>query len=262
MRILCVILCLAMPAAWAHDSKPCERLLLAENERIAHEAARAAEQELRQRGARRIEARGYAILIGTMVGTAAATTYLSSSLPQGFQFLSHLLAQVSTLGIYVFGAPIWEPLSSGFRKLAFGVRGSHHPVQTGEPEFERLWRRTQEHYSLNAQMSRNVISQFIISVQNNFYEAHRAIHARNPVYAADQIAEAAFRLRTLFKDVPPGEPAVAAVVRSAFTHHVTVDAAFIGLVSDRLRRLDAKVDSDEARDYYELIIAAWLGPRD
>lgn len=239
-------------------SKQVENHQLAEVE-VVHRTSEVVFQDLKQKGVSVREARGYAILISAMVGSAAAATYLTSSLPQEFQFLSYFLAQVSTLGVYVFGAPIWEPLSSGFRKMAFGVRGSDSKVDSlADPKMEGIWRRTQEIYSLNEQMSRNVINQFVISVQQNFYEAYRASQSANPKYAADQIALAAYRLRTLFKDIPPEDTSVAIVVRSVFTDHIVVDEAFRTLVFERIRELDTSVSQPEVEKYYVQILRAWL----
>jgi hypothetical protein len=273
-RLFVFTLCfsLAPVGVFAHEADNCAKRL--DSARVVAEVRhddQAAElakwtservaEDLEKKGVRKIEARGYAILIAAMVGSAAATTYLTALLPPNFQFLSQLVQQISTLGVYVFGAPIWEPLSSGFRKLAFGVRGAGREAEEGsarDPELESLWRRTQESYSLNAQMSRNVISQFIISVQQNFYEAHRAIQTQNVDYASDQVAEAAYRLRTLFKDIPPTEPSIATVVRATFTNHIAIDQAFVDLVMLKISRLDRYSETELARDYYRQIVDLWL----
>lgn len=259
---------LPQTAMSAPEAPSCpEALSVTTPQTVAHITSRQTEEKLLQKGFGRREARGYAILVGTMVGSAAATTYLTSALPENFHFLSQLLSQISTIGIYVFGAPIWEPLSSAFRKLAFGVRGNGQGAGdeaeapgTADPSLEALWQRTQENYSLNAQMSRNTVTQFIISVQQNFYEAHRAATQSNPDYAADQIAEAAFRLRTLFKDIPPEEASIAQVVRSAFTNHNPVDANFLAKIHSRLSQLDPSYASSNRQDQYQKILRSWLGP--
>ncbi len=258
MRALSIILILFSQAVGAADIDRCAESVSSakgQNQVLIDSV----EQDLKRKGISAREARGYAILIATMVASAAATTYVSSALPPSFQFVSHFLAQVSTLGVFVFGAPIWEPLSSGFRKMAFGVRSQTvGPGGVLDPDFEALWRRTQEHYSLNAQMSRNVINQFLISVHQNFYEAHRAIQSRNSVYAADQIAEAAFRLKTLFRDIDPEDPSVASAIRTAFTNHVVVDSEFVTSVFARIEKLDVSFASGESANYYNRLLAAWL----
>ena len=208
----------------------------------------------RESAARR--ATGYAILIAAMVASAAVTSSLSAALPKHAQFLSYFISQVSTLGVYVFGAPIWEPLGSGFRKMAFGVEGE---AGGGDDALETMWRRTQHAYSLNEQMSRNVITSFLTSVRQNFYEAHRAATAHDPVYAVDQLAEAAVRLRRHFADISPRDESVAAAIRAAFTNSVTVDLAFRQRWRDAIDRLDPAA-AGEDRAYYDDLTDAWFGP--
>ncbi|MCJ8276552.1 MAG: hypothetical protein MJK18_06905, partial [Bdellovibrionales bacterium] len=124
---------------------------------LSHDIARRAQDQLENSSLKRSSRRGYAILIGAMVGSAALTTYLSTHLPSHLQFTSVFLSQVTTLGVFVLGAPIWEPLSSRFRKWAFGVRSIVEVKnEDHQGQLENTWSRTQEEYSLNAQMSRNV----------------------------------------------------------------------------------------------------------
>lgn len=223
---------------------------------LSTQAAEVLYQDLKRQGFSKQQARGYAILISAMVLSAATTTYLTSSLPQNFQFLSHFIAQVSTLGVYVLGAPIWEPLSSRFRKMAFGVHLMDS--KTEDPGFESLWRKTQENYSLNAQMSRNVIIQFIISVQQNFYEAYRATRSNDPEYAANQIAEAAYRLKHLFKEISPTDQAVATVVHSAFSNHLDLDEDFESKVLEKITAFEKQTLSPEQLEYYSALLKTWL----
>jgi hypothetical protein len=220
------------------------------------------EKNLERMGVPSREARGYSILIATMVASAVAANYASSSLPPNLQFISYFLSQISTLGVFVFGAPIWEPLSSGFRKMAFGVKKSdaeRDEKSLDARRFDELWRRTQETYSLNEQMSRNLVTQFIVSVHRNFYEAYRAVNERNPIYAADQLAEAAFRLRTMFRDISPEDPSVAAAVKTAFVNHVQVDPEFVEQVRKQVAVLDKDAETKTAKAYYDRIYLSWLG---
>ncbi len=231
---------------------------LHEAQELSHTVARQTETLLESAQIMGRSKRGYAVLVGAMVGSAALTTFLGSRLPPELQFTSIFLAQVSTLGVYVLGAPIWEPISSRFRQWAFGV-GKAKP--SSEPSFDQLestWIRTQENYSLNSQMSRNVISQFILTVRDNFYAAYRAHNESNPVYSADQVAEAAYRMRILFKEVHPNDPSVKAVVQSTFTNHIKVDSEFKDLVWSRLERLDKHIDKDEVSLYYSRVLIYWL----
>jgi hypothetical protein len=226
---------------------------------ISVQVSEQVEVELAKTGFKDPQKRGYAILIGSMVGSAALTTYLGSHLGSELQFLSIFLAQVSTLGVYVIGAPIWEPISSKFRQIAFGVGKDSSLQETNRnPVLESTWLRTQEHYSLNAQMSRNVISQFVVSVRQNFYEAQRALKSNDQNFAVDQIAEAAFRLRILFRDIRPDDVSVAAAVNSAFTNHVELDGKFVELVWRKLEELDPHFQTTDSRTYYSQTLQSWL----
>ncbi|MGE0525792.1 MAG: hypothetical protein AB7G93_17820 [Bdellovibrionales bacterium] len=231
---------------------------------MAQRIAKVLEKRLkREGGSLGRQARGYSIVIATMVASAAATTYVSSSLPPNFQFISLFLGQVTTLGVWVFGAPIWEPLYSGFRKVAFGVKSSDSDSKSSQAEvsrrFDRIWQRTQESYSLNEQMSRNLLSQFLLAIHQNFYEAYRAMNSHNPEYAADQVAEAAVRLRRLFRDIEPDDPSVVAVVRTAFVNHVQIDEEFVKTVERRITALDDSFPTESAQPYYRRLFEAWLG---
>jgi hypothetical protein len=108
-------------------------------------------------------------------------------------------------------------------------------------------------------MNRNVISQFLVSVHQNFYEAHRAMIAENPNYSADQVAAAAFRLRTLYRDIEPNDLSVAAAVRTAFTNHIEINAELINMVESNLEALDKSYSTEEAQSYYRQLFDSWLG---
>lgn len=228
----------------------------------ADQLAAQVESQLNKQGYFGREVRGYAILSAAMLASAATATYLNSALPDNFQFLSQFVAQVSTLGVYMMGAPIWEPLSSKFRKLAFGVRrrGGVDASRLSESEgFEQTWRRTQETYSLNAQMSRNLINQFIVTLNQNFFEAFRAIKSGERNYATDQIGEAAVRLRTLFKEISPEDISLANAVRTSFANHVVTDAAFIDEVLKKVEALDPAAHTREAQQFYQRLFVTWFG---
>ncbi len=202
---------------------------------------------------------GYSILVGTMVLSAVGTTYLTAALPQKYKFLSTFVSQFATLGVFVFGAPIWEPISSWFRKKAFGMKTSPTFQQEDfDASFESVWVKTQENYSLNAQMSRNVINQFLILARQNFYEAHRAMQSNDPEYAADQVADAAARLKTYFREIEPSNPMVAQAIQSSFTNHIHVDQDFYKSVIERIRRLDNSFDSEDSQNYYQDLLSTWF----
>jgi hypothetical protein len=248
------LLLFALTFANAHAgvlTKPCDELLNkpSTSEAMAVEISHQVAAQIGRKS-------GYAKLIGAMVGSAALTTYLSAHLDPHFQFVSLFLGQVSTLGVYVFGAPIWEPIVSKSRKVAFGVRTAS--VDQTDPRLEAIWFQTQGAYSINSQMSRNIVANFILGVQQNFYEAHRAFQSDNRNYAADQIAESAYRLKRLFKEIPPDDPSVAAAIHVAFTNHIGIDRDFVALIWQNIRSIDRDAESQESQWHYQQVLSVWL----
>lgn len=250
----------------SHANKNCRDLLNNQSKENKLDIAEEISQSTAEEARKTLESlplpahskKGYAILIGTMVGSAAATSFLGTQLPPEFQFTSIFLAQLSTLGVYVFGAPIWEPLTSKFRKWAFGLSQDKFSPQISNEQLEELWVKTQDSYSLNAQMSRNLINQFLLNVKQNFYEAYRAHSESNREYSADQIAEAAYRMRYLFKDISPDDPSVAAAIKTAFTNHIVIDDDFKRLVSEKINDLDPEADLPIISKYYDILLNHWL----
>lgn len=228
-------------------------------QRISRIVARTLQDFFEKHGISKAKARGYAILTATMVGSAAITSALTSSLPQNLSFLSLVMAQASTLGIYVMGAPIWEPLSSRFRKWAFGIQQPTEPLNAEKP-LERLWQDTQGLYSLNAQMSRNIINSFILTAQRNFNEARSAIISGDRDLAVDQIAEAAIRLHRLFAEIPPEDPSVRLSIRTSFTRHIEKPEELRPAVLLRIQLLDEQALQSPHREFYHRVVDAWLAP--
>lgn len=205
---------------------------------------------------------GYTLIAGTMVGTAAATSYLTTILPGEAKFLTQLISQLSTLGIYIMGTPIWEPLASYFRARAFRMSSENlNPAMIHSLEgYEQIWQNGQRVYSINAQMARNIINQFIIATQQNFALAHHAMHRGDRDYAGSQIAEAAVRMRRLFAEVPPNEPSVALAVRATFSQHINIDQNFRNFVWLQIVGFDKEgVLQESVQNYYQQLISAWLG---
>jgi hypothetical protein len=133
-------------------------------------------------------------------------------------------------------------------------------TQIDEQRLEQIWARLQQSYSINAQISKNMVNLFLASTRQNFADAHRAVQLDDPHYAADQIAEAAFRMRKLFKEIPADDISVSVAVKTAFTRHVSIDKAFRNLVLEKLTQLDPQWESGENRAFYDRALSNWLQP--
>lgn len=229
-------------------------------EDLSHQTAQQVERTLTATRMNLTSKRGYAILIGTMVGSAFLTTYIGSQISADFPASTIFISILTGFGVSVVGSPILEPLSSQFRQWAFRINKSstHNPI-ANQSRLESLWRLTQVNYSLNAQMSGNRISQFIFSIRQNFSDAYRAYESSDKNYSADQIAEAAYRMRILFKEIPPDDPSVSAAVRTVFTHHIEISPDFVDIVIEKIKKLDPDFLNDEQiQNHYNAVLQTWL----
>jgi hypothetical protein len=75
---------------------------------------------------------------------------------------------LSAIAIYRIGAPLLLPSSSQVQHGAFKLLGrSGRSYPEGQQSLDDLWFDTQNEYSVNAQMSRNVIKDFILLASIN-----------------------------------------------------------------------------------------------
>ncbi len=206
---------------------------------------------------------GFVILGGTMVGLVALSSYLVGKLEKTkAKFMVAIISQIFGIGIAGLGAPLFGPVSSKFTQRAFGISRDGESFEGHNPtDLEKLWWRSQEHYSVNANMARNVVSHFLVSIQNNIAFAYQALRrGGEEEYAAARVAEAALRLRTLFAEIDADDWIVATSVRAALTQHLPEEQLrdLRCRITEQLEGLDAYFDEPGVRDYYDRLLDSWL----
>ena len=265
MRLL-LVFALVLSPIYAKSAPECSELFSAENasvdvanaSKFAHEIQDTLSKSQAVQSSFGKKARGYAILTAAMIAIAALSTHLTAHLPKETAFLSTLVGQISTIGIFVLGAPIWQPISSAVQKFAFGLGKGKVGSTVFDPELEKLWQQTQSRYSINAQMSRNVIQSFLLAAHSSFSAAREARLEGNEALAVDQIAESAVRLRSLFGEIDPQDPSIALAVQSTFTRHVSDPTGLEFAVMERIRLNDHQASSPDVELYYRTLLRTWL----
>lgn len=254
-----MILCLTSVSA--HGTPSCDGLFAPTNgeARLAHKVAArlsASPEILKKFGA---SSRGYIIISAAMVTSAALSAKLTHALPKDMEFLSNLVGQVSTIGIFVLGAPIWEPISSAFRKYAFGLKRSDTAAPAAsDPALEVIWQRTQSQYSLNSQMSRNVVQAFLLAAHANFTSARIAMLEGDRKLAVAQVAEMAVRMRRLFAEIDPLDPSVRLAVQSTFARHIIDSHEILDDVITQIKNDDPEFRNASVEAYYQALLSCWL----
>lgn len=202
-------------------------------------------------------ARGYAVIVSVMLFSAGVSSLISARVAVDYPFMTYFISQLSVLGIVVIGAPIWEPLASYIREKAFTFNRAK--LLTDKSYLEELWHSTQQNYSINSQMSRNVVTSALNNIQLNLYQSYKAFQEGDAHYAILQIASMAIRLRTLYSDIHPQDKQIALAFRSILNIQ-NLKIKNPNLASEILEKI-SELDSDgfhKNRSYYERLLKAWL----
>ncbi len=201
--------------------------------------------------------KAYAAIAAIMLSSSSVAAVLASltgeSNPALSYFVATFLSQITSLGVYVVGAPFWEPLQSKIRAMAYKATGQHQENDKSHSFLEQQYFRTNRSLSLNAQMSRNVIRDYLKTVTQSLYDAKKAANIGEVDYIAAQIAEVAVRLNILYPDVNPSSKIVLDSVRTAFTNFIDQPESLIQPTLEYTEQLDPSFD-------YTEIITNWLTP--
>jgi hypothetical protein len=112
-------------------------------------------------------------------------------------------------------------------------------------------------YDLRQLMAKEDLRQFIHDLKLELFVAAMAVKSGDENYGAAQIANAAFNMRGLSKEISPSDPFVAAAVRSSFTDHLAVSSQFVELIWNNIKK-DPDWNSPEGRAFYERLLDAWF----
>ncbi len=206
-------------------------------------------------------ARGYAVIVSVMLFSAGVSSFISAHIAKDYPFMTYFISQLSILGIVVIGAPIWEPLSSYVRSKAFRLKKDFNPNNSFDKSYlEELWHETQLKYSINSQMSRNVVTSALNNIQLNLYHSYKAFQEGDKHYAILQISSMAVRLRTLFSEIHPRDEQVQLAFRSILSIEELKNKN-PDLKSEILKKI-SELDPDSVhpqnQGYYQNLVAAWL----
>jgi len=199
--------------------------------------------------------KAYAAISSVMIGSSSLVAYLSTLVSKDHPALSYFVAtflsQITSLGVYVVGAPIWEPLQSKIRAFAYRMTGTYQDNLPTHNFLERQYFKTNKALSLNEQMSRNVIKDYIKTLTQTLYFAKRASVENDYDYITSQLAEIAVRLRFLYPDVNPTNKIVVNAVHAGFTDFIVAPESYVARTLAKIKELDPVND-------YGKTIEAWL----
>lgn len=209
-------------------------------------------------------------LIAVNVGVAAATAFLTNGLPREIQAVTTFITVYVSNAAWEFVAPIVEPSLGKLRRKIFSSvrRGHGHEAQTDHNQtWGDIWQATQANLTPPAQWGRATVNGFLAVALQRTYAAHQAMMMyKDPVkarsYAADQVADMMFYLRTAYKDVPASDADITRAMKSSFVDHVDDVQAVATEVWKKIQARDPDVArSSKVAEHYKTTIQSWFGVR-
>ncbi len=197
--------------------------------------------------------------------TSGLTSWASSHLPNQLQFLTFYLTQVSLLGTLVIGSPIFEPLGSKIRHWAFGRQSAQASLEAPNNTdgqytvfLEEMWERTQKNYSINAQMSRNIIEIFLRLNVLNFQWAFSAYSKGEISLASNYLLQGMLRMVERFPEIPLDAPVVLQEVQLFFPKTEKLEPKRLQLRESLETKIEALEKTVAERIVLQDILKYWL----
>ena len=178
-------------------------------------------------------------------------------------FVRVFIPIITGFGVFSVGAPLWDPVKSFVRRWAFASnqRSREEDAFAGEypnrPELEAYWLQIQKYFSVNAQISRNTLSAFLILVTSSLQDARRAYDEQHFDYAATQYAKVMVQMRFLYSELTPTNPILTATIQS-YLRGIAPAQEFLDEILSITAELDPLKDKLDGRDYYVRCIRAWF----
>ena len=173
-------------------------------------------------------------------------------------FIRVFIPIVTGIGVFSVGAPLWDPAKSFIRRWAFAnnqFSGKTKKKYPSRPELESHWLDMQKYFSVNAQISRNTISAFLVLATPTLQDARHALDDKRYQYAAAQIAKSIVQMRYIYSEIPPDQPILVMSVRS-YLYGLDLPNSFLHEVFRIAVKLDPLQPADEK--FYASAIRAWF----
>lgn len=178
-------------------------------------------------------------------------------------FVRVFIPIITGFGVFSVGAPLWDPVQSFVRRWAFSSNQQSHTEDAfagkypSRPELEAHWLQIQKYFSVNAQISRNTLSAFLILVTPSLQDARRAYDEQRFDYAAAQFAKVMVQMRFLYSELTPTNPILVATLRS-YLRAIDPPQEFLDKILQVAKELDPLAGRSDGHDYYTLCIRAWF----
>lgn len=213
---------------------------------------------------------GYGLALSSIVLSAYMGAKLNEVLSKvkmsdaSRDFIRVFIPIITGFGVFSVGAPLWDPVRSSIRRWAFSsnqVSQQQSPFDgkyPQRPDLERHWLNMQKYFSVNAQISRNTLSQFLVLISPSLEDFRLAYDEQRYRYAASQLAKVMVQMRFLYSEIDPDDAILTVSVQS-YLLDTNPSEEFLSLVLNRALILDPLGKEDlDGRSYYRNCLKAWF----
>jgi hypothetical protein len=208
---------------------------------------------------------GYSLMIGAMVASSFATTYLKATLKPGspWGWAAELLTPLAVVGILKFGAPFWMKINAISESAAFRMRAGKSWFRDA-PENEKLdviHARMLSKFTGTQQAARSTLANAVASLRGVSKDAIDLFLKGQKEQSADRLAEVAIFMRKYLAEIPYETGSVVRTVHMILSKYLgppEVQETYAQLVLKSISENDPDINEQGVREYYDGMIHTWL----
>ncbi len=207
------------------------------------------------------------VLVGLNLIAAGGVAVVTSLLPKESTAVTFITVYLSTYisnMAWEFIAPVIEPKFGKIRQKMFSFAKKRKDADRQDSGAKNkgygvVWQESNAHFSPQEQLGRDSVSKYSANMTVRLMEAHKAIIERGDfAYAADQVADIAIFLRSVYSEVPPEFPVLVRAAKTSLVNH-TPDSEKLEVMARRQIQLyDPYRPGTETANYYERLLTAWF----
>jgi hypothetical protein len=200
------------------------------------------------------------VILGSVFVSIVALLNSVRNSPESLEWATIVIAAFGGGLMTAAMAPFLLPLTSRFQKWSFVQLNSGKISEAGEQHtlLENLWHVMQRTYSVNSQMSRNIISQYMILALPLWKEARDAVRSHQDYKeAAKPLAISLINLEALFRDIH-SYPTIEESFRTLFSDTRVVDKEVLKTRTLELLKTHNNVESSTRLEFFERELDKWL----
>ena len=210
-------------------------------------------------------ARGYGLIVSSMVGSAVLNNFLKAEFKSGtaWGWIAELTVPLTVIGILKFGAPLWDKLSAISTSAAFRVREGKSWRRTA-PENDKLdtiYADMMSNFTPTQSTARTALANAVGTVRTVAKDTIEIWLKGDRERAVDRMAELAIFTRKYLTEIHPSTGSIVRVIYMVLVKHMggaAERAEFARLMVTSIAENDPDVETPGVHAYYDEVVKLWI----